>query len=57
MPQYLVVNNEVAKTPEQGEIMVVLKYTWQRHETPKAVKVMRVTTQPTLHSIEKTDNA
>jgi len=53
----LVDSSEVSNTLRQGELLVVPGNTWHRFETPKAVKVMTVTPQPTDHSIERPQNA
>ncbi len=35
-----------------GELLIVPKDTWHRFESPRAVKILTVTPQPTDHSIE-----
>lgn len=37
----------------QNELVVVPENTWHRFESPKGVKIMTVTPQPTDHQIEK----
>jgi quercetin dioxygenase-like cupin family protein len=37
----------------QGDIMVVPKAVWHRFETPKGVKLMSITPQPTDHQVER----
>ena len=49
--------NEVPNALSEGEFLVVPKNMWHRFETPKGVKVMSVTPQPTDHSIERPENA
>jgi len=50
-------NNENPHLLREGELLVVPKNMWHRFETPKGVKVMTVTPQPTEHSVERPDNA
>ncbi|MDH3689662.1 MAG: cupin domain-containing protein [Gammaproteobacteria bacterium] len=50
-------SNEVPNALREGEFLVVPKNTWHRFETPKGVKVMAVTPQPTDHSIERPEDA
>ena len=47
--------SEVANVLMEGELLVVPRSVWHRFETPKGVKVMSVTPQPTDHSIERPD--
>lgn len=44
-------DQEVANMVREGEFLVVPKNTWHRFETPKGVKVMAVTPQPSDHSV------
>ncbi len=44
--------NETPNILGQGELLVVPQNTWHRFESPKGVKVMTVTPQPTDHSVE-----
>ena len=44
---------EVPNTLKAGQILVVPQNTWHRFETPSEVKVLTVTPQPTLHSVER----
>jgi quercetin dioxygenase-like cupin family protein len=53
----LVDSQEIPKKLGQGELLVMPENTWHRFETPKAVKIMSVTPQPTDHCIERPDNA
>ncbi len=49
----LLENNEERKNlMTKGDLIVVPKNTWHRFESPKGVKVMTVTPQPTDHQIE-----
>jgi mannose-6-phosphate isomerase-like protein (cupin superfamily) len=48
----LVDNSEVSNKPGEGELLVVPQITWHRFESPKGVKVMTDTPQPTEHSID-----
>ena len=48
----LVDNSEVSNKLGEGELLVVPQNTWHRFESPKGVKVMTVTPQPTEHSID-----
>ncbi|MFU2508380.1 cupin domain-containing protein [Pseudoalteromonas sp. ASV78] len=50
-------NNETPHILRESELLVVPKNMWHRFETPKAVKVMTVTPQPTEHSVERPENA
>lgn len=43
---------ETKHSLQAGQIFVVPCAVWHRFESPKGVKVMTVTPQPTLHSIE-----
>ena len=36
-----------------GELLIVPKDTWHRFESPRAVKILTVTPQPTDHSVER----
>ena len=49
-------NIETANTLKQGELLVVPQNMWHRFETPKGVKVLTITPQPTDHSIERPKN-
>ena len=49
----LVDNEEKRSLLLKNELMVVPKNTWHRFESPKGVKVMTVTPQPTDHQIER----
>jgi mannose-6-phosphate isomerase-like protein (cupin superfamily) len=40
-------------TLKKSELIVVPKKTWHRFESPKGVKIMTVTPEPTDHQIEK----
>ena len=44
---------EYPKTLKAGQILVVPQNTWHRFETLSEVKVLTVTPQPTLHSVEQ----
>lgn len=46
-------NQERKNTLKKGELIVVPKNAWHRFESPKGVKIMTVTPQPTDHQIEK----
>lgn len=37
----------------QGQLLVVPKGAWHRFESPKGVKVLTITPQPTDHSVER----
>lgn len=50
-------NNETPYILREGELLVVPKNMWHRFETPKGVKVMTVTPQPTDHSVERPEYA
>ena len=49
----LIENTEVSNKLGEGELLVVPQNTWHRFESPKEVKVMTVTPQPTEHSIDR----
>jgi mannose-6-phosphate isomerase-like protein (cupin superfamily) len=49
----LTAGNETTHLLTQGELLVVPKNIWHRFESPKGVKVMTVTPQPTEHSITR----
>jgi mannose-6-phosphate isomerase-like protein (cupin superfamily) len=49
----LIENTEVSNKLGEGELLVVSQNTWHRFESPKEVKVMTVTPQPTEHSIDR----
>ena len=42
-------NGEIENLLQAGELLIVPKNTWHRFETPKGVKVMTATPQPTDH--------
>ena len=44
---------EITHHLESGYLLVVPQGTWHQFSTPKSVKVMTVTPQPTDHSIER----
>jgi mannose-6-phosphate isomerase-like protein (cupin superfamily) len=44
-------NGEIENLLQAGELLIVPKNTWHRFETPKGVKVMTATPQPTDHSV------
>ena len=46
-------NKEKRNLLHKGELIVVPQNTWHRFESPKGVKIMTVTPQPTDHQIEK----
>jgi oxalate decarboxylase/phosphoglucose isomerase-like protein (cupin superfamily) len=50
-------NVEAAHTLKKGELLVVPQNMWHRFETPKGVKVLTITPQPTEHSIEWPQNS
>ncbi len=41
---------EIRIPMQRGQLVVVPRNTWHRFESPKAVKVLTVTPQPTDHS-------
>ena len=43
---------EQPKLLKENQLIVVPRNTWHRFETPKGVKILTVTPQPTSHSIE-----
>ncbi|MDO6764174.1 cupin domain-containing protein [Agarivorans sp. 1_MG-2023] len=45
-------DGETSLSLNAGELMVVPQNTWHRFETPKGVKVMTVTPQPTDHQVD-----
>ena len=45
--------DEIANFMPQGTLLVVPQNIWHRFESPKGVKVMTITPQPTDHSIER----
>ena len=49
----LVNGNQTSNTLREGELLVVPKGIWHRFKTPKGVKVMTITPQPTEHSIQQ----
>jgi mannose-6-phosphate isomerase-like protein (cupin superfamily) len=44
---------EIANLMTQGTLLVVPQNIWHRFESPKGVKVMTITPQPTDHSFER----
>ena len=44
---------EVANFMPQGTLLIVPKNIWHRFESPKGVKVMTITPQPTDHSVDR----
>jgi mannose-6-phosphate isomerase-like protein (cupin superfamily) len=44
---------EVANFMPRGTLLVVPKNIWHRFESPKGVKVMTITPQPTDHSVDR----
>ncbi len=44
---------EIANFMPQGTLLVVPKNSWHRFESPKGVKIMTITPQPTDHSVER----
>ena len=44
---------EVANFMQQDTLLVVPKNVWHRFESPKGVKIMTITPQPTDHSVER----
>lgn len=48
----LVNGRELPNALQAGELLVVPQNTWHRFESPRGVKVMTVTPQPTDHSIQ-----
>ena len=46
-------NEERKNVLTKGDLIVVPKDVWHRFESPKGVKIMTVTPQPTDHQIEK----
>jgi len=48
---------EVPNVLRRGELLVVPRNTWHRFESPRGVKVLTVTPQPTDHSIERPGEA
>jgi len=44
-------NGEIENLLQAGELLIVPKNTWHRFETPKGVKVVTATPQPTDHSV------
>ena len=44
---------EIASFMPQGTLLVVPQNIWHRFESPKGVKVMTITPQPTDHSVER----
>ncbi|MBF0276944.1 MAG: cupin domain-containing protein [SAR324 cluster bacterium] len=48
--------NEVSNILREGELLVVPQNVWHRFETPRGVKVMTITPQPTDHSIKKPEH-
>ena len=53
----LVDGDEIPNPLKEGELLVVPRNVWHRFETPKGMKVMTVTPQPTDHSIERPESA
>ncbi len=49
--------SETSHLLRAGEFLVVPKSSWHRFESPKGVKVMTITPQPTEHSSERPDEA
>ncbi len=43
---------EISHVLQAGQLIVVPQGTWHRFDTPKAVKLMTVTPQPTDHSLD-----
>jgi len=43
--------NEISNPMSQGMLLVVPKNIWHRFESPKGVKIMTITPQPTDHSV------
>ncbi len=50
---FLVEGREIRRPMQEGQLIVVPENTWHRFESPRAVKVLTVTPQPTDHSIER----
>lgn len=46
-------NEEKRNVMVKGDLIVVPRNIWHRFESPKGVKIMTVTPQPTDHQIEK----
>ena len=44
---------EVSSFMPQGTLLVVPQNIWHRFESPKGVKIMTITPQPTDHSVER----
>lgn len=53
----LVAGKQVPSTLKASQLFVVPRNTWHRFETPKGVKIMTVTPQPTDHRIDLPEQA
>ncbi|WP_438466497.1 cupin domain-containing protein [Marinomonas sp. PE14-40] len=49
----LIDNEEVPNKIKAGELLIVPQGIWHRFESPKGVKVLTITPQPTDHQIER----
>jgi len=49
----LIDNEEVPNKIEAGELLIVPQGVWHRFESPKGVKVLTITPQPTDHQVER----
>lgn len=50
---FLESNEETKNVMMKGDLIVVPQNTWHRFESPKGVKIMTVTPEPTDHQIGK----
>jgi len=49
----LIDNEEVPNKIKAGELLIVPQNIWHRFESPKGVKILTITPQPTDHQIER----
>ena len=49
----LIDNEEVPNKIKAGELLIVPQGIWHRFESPKGVKVLTITPQPTDHQVER----
>ncbi|MGB0942926.1 MAG: cupin domain-containing protein [Marinomonas sp.] len=49
----LIDNEEVPNKIKAGELLIVPQGVWHRFESPKGVKVLTITPQPTDHQVER----
>lgn len=52
----LIDNEEVPNKIKVGELLIVPQGIWHRFESPKGVKILTITPQPTDHQIERPNN-